>query len=58
MITMGQALVGLCGLLADAPKFTKISGPPGESIRLTSCIPNAALIELRQGNRIFRANTH
>ena len=40
MITIGSPRLALA-VSAVAPKFTKISGPPGTSMRLTSCIPNA-----------------
>ena len=41
MITIGSLLFAFATSTV-APKFTKTSGPPGDSIRLVSCMPNAA----------------
>jgi hypothetical protein len=41
MMTTGRPLLALAAS-AVAPKFTKISGPPGTSMRFTSNIPKAA----------------
>src|SRR6187549_1904730 len=53
MMTIGWLLLALAASTL-APKFTKISGPPGTSIRLTSC----RLVELGHGHGVGGGDSH